>query len=200
MQENNVSSEVRREKNGDKIILNDDDGVVEKENHIVTLIKKHRRIIFMVMFFIVVAITFTGIGIAEIMGSSSSLTNSEVLGESRITYSPSQAPSYQHEIALNEVLSQGLVDDLAFHFGTNQWKSRMWMIYKDPITLDLLIENKLDRIIQRFILITIYFSFGGETTKGIDWLNRNECESRLIGCDENSKVRSLLLGEFNIDV
>lgn len=165
-------------------------------HHIMMSLKHHHIIIFVVALIMVIATTFTTIEIVELNSSS----NSEVIAEAdeiKETISPSQTPSTVYESSLNNILSTFLDNnDVLFHHGTNQWSARVWMTSEDPVKFAEFNNINTDLIIQRFVLLIIYFAFGGKSTSGIDWLSENECDSQLISCNDKGKVRSLLLGEF----
>lgn len=211
-EEPSVSSKrriVMRDRDHNNVLNEDDDVDIEKnsdqisnirnrcvENNPSESISKYYYIACLALLLILVSLIFTGIGIAEKMRRNSAITNSGI-DANEATYSPSQAPSSEYEKLFNLAFSGMFGDGLTFQQGSSQWKSRMWMIHNDPVKFDLFSEDSLDCIIQRFVLITVYFAFGGETTNGIDWLVKHECDSELIRCDDNSKVRSLLLGKLH---
>lgn len=156
--------------------------------------KKYQYLVMLTVFILsIIAITLTMIGIVDIMRK-----NEE---EPKVTLSPSQAPSMEYEIVLNNALRESLGETtLAFEKGTDQWKARMWMIHNDPTKFSLIVTQEVSkRITQRYALMTIYFAFGGVTSKGIDWLDIDECESELISCDNNGILQALALGELKYD-
>lgn len=149
------------------------------------LSNEKRLLVCGVSIFIVGVISLIGVGIHDFV------RNNET---SIVTTSPSQAPSMQYEIYLNNALREIAGGNLAFRQGTSQWQARMWMIQKDPLHMPTLKEETL-AIVQRYVLLTIYFAFGGGSSQGIDWLYADECESKLVRCDDDGVLRALALGE-----
>ncbi len=161
------------------------------------LLKQKTTIIIIVSIMVVTAVTFTGIGFAEIMSNKRSSITTSDKEERTPSIPPSHAPSTIYESLINDIFIEVLGEEtMTFQEGSNQWKSRKWMIDEDPLKFDVSIE-KYD-VIQRFALINIYFSFGGVSANGIDYLEKHECESNIISCNDNGKIRSMLFGKLEI--
>lgn len=161
------------------------------------LMRHKATIIIIISIMVVTAITFTGIGFAEIMSNKSSSITTSDKEERKPSIPPSHAPSSIYESLINDIFIEVLGEEtMAFQEGSNQWKSRKWMIDEDPLKFDVSIEK--DDIIQRFAIINIYFSFGGVSANGIDYMEKHECESKMISCNDNGKIRSMLFGKLDI--
>jgi hypothetical protein len=111
---------------------------------------------------------------------------------------PSIAPSSQFEVEINDFLKQALnltEDAPIFTPGTDQWNARRWIANDDPISLNPLHEDDKSKLIQRFALMTIFYSMSGNTPMEVDWMGMDECYSAMTSCDDNGIIRALQIGK-----
>lgn len=162
--------------------------------------KWRKRISLLILIIFAISVTLTGIGIIDMLHKQHSNFHNSQNDDTKISETPSEAPSTIYEQELNVAFKKYFGDEgnVAFEVNTSQWKARLWMVEKDDpsmLTSILEQENKTWIMIQRYALLTIFFEFGGFISKKIDWLTMPECQSKLILCDNNGRVVSLELGE-----
>lgn len=170
--------------------------------------KWRTRMSIVVLILFTVSITLTGVGIAEMLYEQNSShgfsSNLEDDNRTKLSMSPSEAPSAIYQSDLTTLLEKSLGEEIktSFIVDSSQWKARMWMVERDPIRSKQFLEDDETAwlMIQRYALLTIYFEFGGMQSNNIDWSTMNECQSRLILCDEKSRVLSLKLGKYGYQI
>jgi len=177
-------------------IGNDASNFADESDHAARRATRHnKQIVALVLILTVSAVTLIGIGIHNAVYKTDNVSYSDY-DENLITSQPTASPTTKYETIINKALKELIGEKAAcFQRETNQWKARTWLIEKDyqnTIITPINSEDQ-DRLIQRYALMTMYFSFGGKESRGIDWIAGDECDSKIIKCNDFNSIRVLEL-------
>jgi hypothetical protein len=99
--------------------------------------------------------------------------------------------------AIHDILARITDEKILNDPKTPQYRARQWLLFRDGENKGAITE---DRLVQRYALITFYFSTGGEEAwKENNWLKGNECDGtfwRGLNCNSDGEVRALFFGTF----
>jgi hypothetical protein len=102
--------------------------------------------------------------------------------------------------AIQDILARITDEDILNDPTTPQYRARQWLLFRDGENKRTITE---DGLVQRYALITFYFSTGGEEAwKENNWLKGNECDGtfwRGLSCNSEGEVRALFFGKFGSD-
>lgn len=111
------------------------------------------------------------------------------------TVTPSHVPSSSNDAILTDFLITFNISNEFTIPNSTQYRAKRWMTRDDPLLLSPTGDNN-DKILQRYALASLYFSLSQEGPSDIDWIEKDECDSIQIACNDDGYVRTIMIGEF----
>jgi hypothetical protein len=117
--------------------------------------------------------------------------------------SSSSANASAREKALDNILVRVSGQETLLDPTSPQAKARHWLLYEDELWVHPAQAIPGERVIQRYILLVLYFATGGQTTWGDNnWLDGNECNSANgegwtgLACNDDDEVLTIAFGTY----
>lgn len=112
------------------------------------------------------------------------------------TVTPSHVPSSSNDAILADFLITFNISNEFTIPNSPQYYAKRFLTRDDPLFLHPTDDNH-DKILQRYALASLYFSLSQEGPSDIDWMEKDECDSIHIACNDDGYVRTIMIGEFD---
>lgn len=112
---------------------------------------------------------------------------------------PEEAPLTDRQQLMHDIF-MGVSGNEALQDTTSpQFQARKWLLFEDILWLSPINTFTSERIIQRYVLATFYFSTDGPNSwKDNNWMKGDECKGDFwdgISCNENNEIRAIAFGK-----